>query len=116
MSERKTIVHEWFKGREWVEDCTCNGDDVGTCWYHLTPHEKTAEREKSLLDLLGEIDREAAPEITEAMVERAARVMYRLMPFGGDWNKMLKTNPDTAAHWREHARAALRAALTQEGE
>lgn len=54
--ERDAFIHEWFKRREWAEDCTCNEDGLDSgCWYHLTPHEKSEERARSLIRLFNDL-------------------------------------------------------------
>lgn len=56
MLDKEAVVHEWFKRREWSEDCTCGENDGdGSCWYHLTSQEKAEERARSLLRLLEEV-------------------------------------------------------------
>lgn len=62
--------------------------------------------------------REQIAVIDEAMVERAARVLFEDPAVDGDWkwdDLVREDGPERAALWREHARLILEAALIQNG-
>lgn len=48
----KRLANKELDSWEWAEDCTCEDDPDGTCWYHLSAHQQRECRVERLARLL----------------------------------------------------------------
>jgi len=46
------LAREELDRWEWAEECTCEDDPVGTCWYHLSGHHQREYRVERLARLI----------------------------------------------------------------
>jgi hypothetical protein len=50
----RDVVEEWLAQREIAEDCSCEHDEFGGCWFRLSPEQKMYARLDSLREALAE--------------------------------------------------------------